>query len=301
MSASSINLRHLRYFIAIVEQGTFRAAALRLHVSQPPLTRQIKQLEAVMQTTLLVRKPRGVEMTAAGQVFYREARNIVRLTEQAVRQAQLTANGQTGRLDIGIFGSAIFGAIPRITRAFQSQYPRAEVSLYTMDRSELLRALRERRVSVGFNRFFQREPDLTWERIQTEHINVALDHQHPLAAKEQLSLAEIVSEPLIMYPRAPRPGYADHVLNLFKRKELTPLDTLNVDDVSTAIALVASGVGLALVPDSARNLKVPGVVYRPLMKRDNATLDLCIIYRSDDEDSLLKRFLDVARALQLDH
>lgn len=297
VNLSAIDLRHLRYFVAVVEQGSFRAAALKLHISQPPLTRQIQQLEGAAQATLLIRKPRGAELTEAGRVFYREARNILMLMDRAITHTHLTASGQVGRVDVGIFGSAVFGAIPRITRAFQNRYPRAEVALYTMGRVELLQALRERRLTVGFNRFFQREPDLTWERVQTERINVALDRTHPLASERVLSLAKIASAPLVLYPRAPRPSYIDHVLTLFRRRNLVPKQVLEVDDVPTAVALVASGIGLSLVPDSARSLQLPNVLYVPLDKKDHAVVDLCVIHRTDDDSALLGRFLEVVREL----
>lgn len=108
MSISGLELRHLRYFVAVVEHGSFRGAALRLHVSQPPLTRQIQQLEELLGVTLLQRKPRGIEPTDAGLVFFDEARNILTLAEQAASRALLAGQGQIGRLDVGVFGSAVF-------------------------------------------------------------------------------------------------------------------------------------------------------------------------------------------------
>ena len=143
MNIASLEIRHLRYFVAVVEQGSFRGAALRLHVSQPPLTRQIQQLEEVLGVQLLLRKPRGVETTVAGQVFFDEARNILALTEQAASRAQLAGEGQLGRLDVGVFGSAVLDTIPRIIQKFRNTYPRVEVVLHNLDRAGQLRALRE--------------------------------------------------------------------------------------------------------------------------------------------------------------
>ncbi|TAM10689.1 MAG: LysR family transcriptional regulator [Nevskiaceae bacterium] len=298
MNLSAIDLRHLRYFIAVVEQGSFRAAALKLHISQPPLTRQIQQVEGAVGATLLIRKPRGVEMTTAGRVFYREARNILMLVERAANQARLTAAGQIGRLDIGIYGSAVFGAIPRIVRAFQERYPDVDIALYTMGRTEQLRALRERRLTLGFNRFFQHEPDLAWEPVQTEHINVAIDSAHPLASRKSLSLTEIAGQPLILYPRSPRPGFIDKVLKALEQQDVTPHSLQEVDDVPTAIALVDSGRGVSFVTDSACNLRLPNVSYVPLVQGEFAQVDLCIAHRKDDHSTLLACFLDVARALR---
>lgn len=298
MNLSAVELRHLRYFVAVVEQGSFRAAALRLHVSQPPLTRQIQQLEEVLGVPLLVRRPRGVEPTSAGLLFFEEARNILLLIEQAANRARLAGHGQLGRLDVGVFGSAVFDTIPRIIQAFRDHFPRVEVVLHNLDRTGQIRALRERRLTVGFNRFFDHEPDLSWEVIQTERLNVALHHAHPLAQHPQLGLAQIGTQELILYPRTPRPSFIEQMLRLFHRKGVSPHVIHEVDDVVTAVALVSSGFGISLVTDSACNLRLPGVVYVPLRSEDRATFDLCMIHRKDDESALLQAFLKTARDMR---
>ena len=298
MNLATIEFRHLRYFVAVVEQRSFRAAALRLHVSQPPLTRQIHQLEEALGVSLLTRKPRGVEPTDAGQVFYEEARNLLALTAQAASRAQLAGLGQLGRLDVGIFGSAVFGAIPRIIQAFRDRYPQVEVVLHNLDRTGQIRALRERRLTVGFNRFFEDEPDLSWEVIQTERLHVALHHAHALAGSTHLSLAQIGDQPLILYPRTSRPSFIDQVMRLFHKQGVSPRVIQEVDDVVTAVALVASGLGLSLVTDSACNLRLPGVVYLPLQIQDRASFDLCMIHRSGDESALLQAFLATVRSMR---
>ena len=297
MNIASLELRHLRYFVAVVEQRSFRGAALRLHVSQPPLTRQIRQLEQAVGAQLLVRKPRGVEPTDAGAVLYEEARNVLTLIERGAQRAHLAGLGQIGRLDVGVFGSAMFRAIPRVVHEFRSRYPEVEVVLHTMHREEQLRALRERRLTVGFNRFFANEPDLKWEVLGSEDINVAIHDRHPLAGHEQLSFAEIIDGPLILYPRAPRPSFIDHLLKAFRERGLDPKHVHEVDDVVTAVSLVATGMGLSLVPDSALSLQLPGVRYIPLRPPDRARFELCLIYRADDDSRALQAFLEVARAL----
>lgn len=300
MSIAGIELRHLRYFVAVVEQRTFRAAALRLHVSQPPLTRQIHQLEEALGVKLLERSARGAEPTAAGKVFYAEARNLLGLAEQAAERTRMAGDGRLGRLDIGVFGSAVLGAIPRIVQRFRLSHPQVELVLHGLDRLGQVKALRERRIAVGFNRYFADEPDLSWEVIQTEQMVVVLPEQHPLAGREVLSLAEIGGEPLILYPRTPRPGFIDQMMRMFHLRRITPNVSQEVDDMVTAVGLVASGFGLSLVTDSGRNLRVPGTVQVPLRKDDSATVDLCMIHRRDDESPLLMEFLEVARALRGD-
>nr|ALV86425.1 LysR family transcriptional regulator [uncultured bacterium 16] len=298
MSLAAIEFRHLRYFVAVVEQRSFRGAALRLHVSQPPLTRQVQQLEEALGVTLLLRKPRGIEPTDAGQVFYEEARNILSLTEQAASRAQLAGQGQLGRLDVGIFGSAVFDAIPRIIQSFREHHPKVEVVLHNLDRAGQIRALRERRITVGFNRFFEGEPDLVWETVQTERLNVAMHHANPLARESSVALSQLDGQPLILYPRAPRPSFIELAMRMLHKRGVTPRSIQEVDEVVTAVALVASGFGLSLVPDSACNLKLPGIVYVPLRGEDDATFDLSMIHRRDDESAILLAFLNTARSMR---
>ncbi|MGH8516313.1 MAG: LysR family transcriptional regulator [Panacagrimonas sp.] len=299
MSLVGIEIRHLRYFVAVVEQRTFRAAALRLHVSQPPLTRQIQQLEDALGVKLLERSARGAEPTAAGKVFYQEARNLLSLAEQAVERTRLAGDGRLGRLDIGVFGSAVLGAIPRIVQKFRQTHPQVELVLHSLDRLGQIKALRERRIVVGFNRFFADEPDLRWEVIQTERMVVVVPEHHPLAGHPVLSLAEIGREPLILYPRTPRPGFIDLMMRMFHLRRITPHVSQEVDDMVTAVGLVASGFGLSLVTDSGTNLRVPGTVQIPLREADAATVDLCMIHRAEDDSPLLTEFLEVARVMRV--
>jgi LysR family transcriptional regulator, benzoate and cis,cis-muconate-responsive activator of ben and cat genes len=298
MTSASIEFRHLRYFIAVVERQSFRAAALALHVSQPPLTRQLQQLEKALGVKLLTRTSTGVEPTAAGKLYYEEARHLLTLSEQAAARAHLAGHGQLGRLDVGVNGSAVLGAIPQIIRTFRGQYPDADVVLHSLDRASQIKALHEHRIAVGFNRFFTTEKNLTWEVIQTEQMHVALHHQHPLATRKTLRLSDIGDQRLILYPRYPRPGFIDMMMRLFDRQGIAPYRIQEVDDVITAVALVASGLGITLVTDSGCNLQVPGIVHLPLRKADNATVDLCMIYRDRDDSPLLDAFLMVARNLK---
>lgn len=298
MPTGSIEFRHLRYFIAVVERQSFRRAALTLHVSQPPLTRQVQQLEEALGVKLLIRTSTGVAPTAAGKVYYEEARHLLMLSEQAAARALLVGQGQIGRLDVGVNGSAVLGAIPQIIRTFRSLYPDVEVVLHSLDRASQIKALREHRITVGFSRFFTDEKDLTWEVIQTERMHVALHHQHPLASRKLLRLSDIGDQRLILYPRNPRPGFIDMMMRLFDRQGISPYRIQEVDDVITAVALVASGLGITLVTDSGCNLQVPGIIHLPLRKADNATVDLCMIYRNNEDAPLLEAFMAVARNLK---
>lgn len=300
MTANFLDFRHLRYFVAIYEGRSFRTAALKLHISQPPLTRQIQQLEEYLGTQLLIRKPRGVEPTAAGKAFYNEAKNILQLLERAADTARLAGEGQLGRLDVAGFGSAVLDLVPRIILAFREQYPRVEIVLHNMNREDQIKALRERRITVGFNRFFDLEPDLDWEVLLSEEMAVAVPAQHPFAGRKSVTLQDIAREPLIFYPRVSRPeGFTEALLRMFHRRELSPNVVQEVNDVMTAIAFVASGQGLTLVVQSAKALAMNNVVYVDIAKKDAMAFDLAMIHRKDDGSPLLQAFLAIAREVPL--
>tara|TARA_R110001592_G_scaffold363372_1_gene686030 strand:+ start:140557 stop:141477 length:921 start_codon:yes stop_codon:yes gene_type:complete len=295
---TAIELRHLRYFIAVADAGTFRGAALQLHVSQPPLTRQIQQLEGVLEVKLFERKSRGVELTAPGEVLYEEANNILALVDQAALRTKQAGEGQLGRLDVGIFGSAIYGAVPTIIREFRATHPKVEIILHNLDRPGQIKALRERRLTAGLNRFFGDEPGLSWEKVHSERMNLAVYLDHPFANRSSITPSEVGHEPLILYPRKVRPSFIDYVQKMFHECGITPNIAHEVDDVTTAIALVSSGMGLSLVTQSASNLRLPNVGYIPLEHNANGEFDLDIIYRSDDSSPLLQTFLETVRALR---
>ena len=298
MMIQALELRHLRYFLSVVEEASFRGAALKLHVSQPPLTRQIKQLEDILGTELLIRTPKGVELTAAGASLYQDARNIMTLMQQAAERCISAGAGKLGKLDVATFGSAIFGTIPMVIQRFREEYPGVEIVLHNMNRAEQLKALREGRISVGFNRFFSEEPDLVWEQVQSEKMSVALHRKNPLASRSQLRLRDIVDQPMILYPKTARPSFIDRMITLFNDHDLVPNIAHEVDDVITAVALVSSGLGISLVTESACNLKLPDITYIPLNPKEGAVFDLNIIYRRNDSSAILNAFINTVNAVK---
>ncbi|MBT0670107.1 LysR family transcriptional regulator [Novosphingobium profundi] len=296
MNISSIDIRQLRYFVAVVRHGSFRSAAQAIHISQPPLTRQIQQLEHAIGTELLIRRNRGVEPTTAGAAFFRDAENILETLERAAHRAKLTGEGQMGRLDVGIFGSAVLDTVPRIIKAFREIYPKVEIILHDMDRETQLEALRDGRIAVGLNRFFEREPGLEWETLHSEEMMLAVPSAHPLAAKSAICFPDLDGEPVIFYPRVQRPsGFTRYLMRLFHEREMVPNVVQSVDNAVTAVALASSGLGLCFVVEGAQNLQLPGVVYRRFKPEEKLSSDLSIIWRSDDDSPLVEAFLDVAR------
>jgi len=295
-----MDLRHLRYFIAVAEEKNIGRAALRLNISQPPLTRQIQQVEAELGVRLFNRTPKGMEATAAGELFLEEARNICAVFEQATERTQRAGQGKLGRLDVAIFGSGILDAIPKLLLAFRHAYPEVNIVLHTMNKGEQIEALRQRRITVGFNRMLSPLPDIACELVKTEKLLLALNASHPLAALDVVPFTAIAAHPLILFPTGTRPNFIDKVNGLCQEMGFIPLVSQEVGDAVTAVALVASGFGVCLVPESATVLALPGVVYRPLSGLpEHDRVDLSCIYLAEDQSPILAAFLHEVRSFGL--
>lgn len=291
-----MDLRHMKYFIAVAEEQNIGRAATRLHISQPPLTRQIQQLEEELGVQLFVRTPKGVEITQAGTLLLEDARNICALVEQATERTQRAGQGKLGRLDVAIFGSATLDAIPRLLLSFRNRNPGVKVVLHTMTKAEQIEALRQHRITVGFNRMLAPEPDIGTELVMTEQLLLAVSESDPLSKRVEIPFAELAHRPLVVFPTGARPNFIDKVMTLCGERGFTPNISQEVGDAVTGVALVASGYGVCLVPKSATTLQFRGVVYRPL--RDvppHGAIDLSCIYRLGDQSPLLGAFLKTVR------
>lgn len=293
-----MELRHLKYFAVLAQELNFNRAAIRLHISQPPLTRQIHQLESELGVQLFVRLPRGLELTAAGTSLFDDARRILGMVDAAKDRAAKAGRGEIGRLDVGIFGSAIFNHIPRLLLQFRQLYPDVQISLHEQTKAEQIQALRERRLTIGFNRHVSGEHDIVVETVYLEPLLVALHSAHPLAQKAAIGIRELSGEPLILYPNNTREGFADHVVSLFHDEGLQARVVQEVKDAVTAVALVSSGFGLCVTPEAASSLRLPGVVYRPLNANPPPAIDLVCLYRRDDTSPILAAFLETVRKFQ---
>lgn len=291
-----MELRHLRYFVAVAEEGNIGRAAERLHMSQPPLTRQIMQLEREVGTALLRRTNRGVELTNAGEVLLDDARRLLTLAEQAGERAARAGDGSVGRIDIALFGTGIFGVIPRLLRVFRDETPDVRIVLHNMAKDEQLEALSLGTIDLAFNRVVQPVPGITSETLLMERLWVAVPDDHELSARTAIKLVELEGEPLVLFPTGSRPSFIDVALRMCREAGFEPNVVSEVTDSVHGIALVASGGAVCLVPNSGRNLKVPGIVYRPLTGSSVTHLELACLYRSNDESPVLIRLLESFRA-----
>jgi DNA-binding transcriptional LysR family regulator len=286
-----MELRHLRYFVCVAEEQNIGRAALRLHISQPPLTRQIQQLEEQLGALLFRRTSRGVELTDAGRVLYEDARSILGQAERAAERTHKAALGLLGRIDVAIFGSGIFGVIPQLLRRFRNDYPEVSITLHSMNKEEQIDALRHHRITVAFNRLMRPVDGLSCETLLTEPIHVAVPSGTPLAARTAIAIEELQHQPLVLFPTGSRPSFIDRVREMCLAAGFVPQVAQEVGDVVHAVALVGTGFGVCLVSHSATHMRIPGVTFRPLVHPTQSRVDLCCIHRSDDDSQILRAFL----------
>jgi DNA-binding transcriptional LysR family regulator len=290
-----MELRQLRYFVAVAEELHFRRAAERLHVSQPPLSHQIQALEAEMGCLLLARTRRRVELTPAGAAFLRDARAILAELDAAVATARQIHAGQTGRLRINFVGSALLSIVPGAVQRFRDARPEVEVELRERATVDQVRAVLDGVVDLGLVRPpIEPHRDLRVQTVVREPTFVVVPAGHPLAELEVVALARVAAEPLVLFPRDQAPGFHDVLINALAGTGVAPRVVQYAPETTTIIGLVAAGIGVSLVPASVRRLEIEGVAYRPVPEAPD--VELAAITRADDASPLVQAFVDHARA-----
>lgn len=290
-----MELRHLRYFVAVAEELHFGRAAARLYIAQPPLSQQIQQLERELEVTLFQRTSRRVQLTPAGEVFLAGARQTLAALDAAVQSAQRASRGETGWLGIGFAASATYDLLPAVLHDFRAQFPDVQLSLMELNAVEQSAALRDRSIHVGFARPHTDEAEVVLEAVLREPFLVALPAAHPLVGRSELSLALLADEPFVSFPERPLPSYAQVVRAVCEGAGFAPRVVQEVREMQTAISLVAAGLGIALLPASVQHLRRDGVVYRPLPD-DAPRTELAVISRKEDASPVLQNFLVIVRA-----
>jgi DNA-binding transcriptional LysR family regulator len=290
-----MELRHLRYFVVVAEELHFRRAAERLHMSQPPLSQQIRALEEEIGVQLFTRNQRRVELTAAGAAFLVRAREILAAVEDAARQARRVQRGEVGRLAVGFVGSAMYSFVPELLNAFREEYPDVTLRLHELGTSEQLRQLDNGRIDVGFVRLPVARPELRAETVLDEPVIAALPEAHPLAARARLRLSDLEGQPLVLLTRAGAPGLRAALAEAIEALGGEDVITQEVAEMQTVIGLVAAGAGVSLVPASVRALMREGVTYRAL-EGDVPVVRLEMTWRAEEESPVLVAFLERARA-----
>ncbi len=290
--ADIMDISRLKYFVVTAEERSISRAAERLHITQPPLTRHIQSLEKELGVSLFNRTSGGVELTEAGKTVLGHARAIRTQVEQATEQVRKVARGQAGKIDIGVYGSAMLDSIPKILGAYSSSHPDVRVVLHVAPGGNQIESLHGGRILIAFDRYLPDTPELHSELVCRETLWVALNRNNPLAQKSGVSLDDLRASPLIgeqdpcVYPTC-QP--------LFRHYDFEPLVVHKAVDMISAVTMVAGGFGSAFVPESVLNVQLPNVVYRPLKTDVECFIDLHCAYRRNEQSPLLKSLLDCIR------
>lgn len=292
-----MELRHLRYYVAVAEECHFGRAAARLHIAQPHLSQQIKVLEGELGVQLLARSTRMVEVSAAGRDFLAQARLILEAVDHAGQRAVRVAAGEVGHLTVGFTGSATYELLPALARVLRSESPDLGLDL----RGEMLTAaqvdgLRKHTLDVGILRPPVRESGLDVKTLRREPLIAVLPRDHRLAAGSSVRLTDLRNEPFITYPSHDRSVVYEAVLNTCQRAGFNPVIGQEVSETSTLVVLVAAGRGVALVPASVQHLNVTGAVYSPLTGA-TAEVELAVATRQNDDSPHVRRLLARLRTL----
>lgn len=263
-------------------------------MSQPPLSTQIKGLEQELGVTLLDRSTRRVELTDSGRTFLARAREILGAVEEARVEARGAELGLRGRLEVGFVSSATLSLLPPALRIFRERFGGVELDLRELSSVEQLETLYEDELRVGLVRLPLRAPGVRFEPVLAEPLVVALPAGHPLEAHEAISLEAVAESPLIFFQRRLEPGSHEQILELLGRVGALPKVAQYAVHLQTVIGLVASGIGVAILAESARRLHREGVIYRPLDAPD-ATSWLGLAWLERDESPLVENFVRVVR------
>ena len=290
-----MELRHLRYFIAVAEELHFGRAAQALGISQPPLSQQIQALEQEIGARLFERTNRRVELSEAGRLFLAEARLVLAQVDKAADVARRAQLGQLGELKIGFTSSAPFNSsIPQAIFAFRQAFPAVHLALQEMSSKEVAEALVDESVQVGIMRPLPLPESLVAVELFREPLVAIIRADHPLAvgSEEGLQLSALAAEPFVFFPRSYGSGLYAQLLNLAREAGFSPLITQEAGEAMTIIGLVAAGLGVTVLPASYQRMRIDGVVYRTLLDAE-ANTAVWLVQRRDQHSPMAKAFVEL--------
>ncbi|MGR9248862.1 LysR family transcriptional regulator [Rhizobium leguminosarum] len=261
-----MELRHLRYFLVVAEEGNFTRAAAKLGIGQPPLSQQIRDLEREVGAALFHRVPHGAELTAAGAAFLGEAKASLTAAEKAKLAAQSANRGETGRLSLGFTASSAFNPVVSTTiRRFRARWPEVQLSLTEMNTLALMQKLERGELDATFMRPSLDDPTgIRLRRLPDEPMVIALPASHPLARRSKLPLAALADEPFILFPRLVGLSLYDDVVLACRKAGFELTVAQEAPQISSVVNLVAADLGVSIVPASISQIKLEGVAYRPI-------------------------------------
>lgn len=287
-----MELRQLRYFVAVAEELSFVRAAKRVGISQPPLSRQIANLEAEIGTMLFNRNKHGVTTTEAGSVLREELRHALPRLETAIKTAQRAAKGQVGTLVLGFGGSAVYTITPTLLRSFRRSFPDVELLLQNVPVTSQLDALMDQRIDIGFLIMPVDNDAIATKVLLRDKLNVALPSGHPLTKRKIVSLNELSNENFLVFPRSRNFGFYNKVVDLCTRAGFIPNVAQEISPLESQIGLVAAEVGIAIVPSVAQKFRLTEVEFRPLRER-TAYVEFAMAWRKSNTSPAVRAFIDV--------
>ncbi len=289
--------RQLRYFVTVARERNFTRAAEKLHIAQPPLSRQIQQLEDEFGVALFDRGSRPLALTDAGRLLFEQATQVLDRMDEMKTMMRRLHEAERIRFSIGFVASTLYGYLPEVIRRYRAARPGVELSLLELTTMEQVVALKEGRIDVGFGRIGFNDAGIVDTLLRNERLSAALPLTHPLASRTgQIRLEELAGSALVVYPKSPRPSYADQVLALFRERDIKPIAVHEVRELQTALGLVAADSGVCLVPASVERLRRDNVVYRPLQE-PSAVSPIVMKTRKDDRSPELALILRLIREM----
>uniref|UniRef100_UPI0033404F43 LysR family transcriptional regulator n=1 Tax=Castellaniella defragrans TaxID=75697 RepID=UPI0033404F43 len=286
-----MNLRHIRYFVAVAEELHFSRAAQKLHISQPPLSMSIQQLENDLGFQLFIRTNKSVSLTDAGRLFYQEALQLLRHADEMQRVGERAAKGTIGHLRLGFASSMLFRGLHDKVHAYRARYPDVEVSLHELNSSEQLKALQREQIDIGFVHNHQNEAGISTHLFVAEHFVCCLTTEHALAQAAVVPVGALRNEIFLLFPRTLSPHYYDRIMAICVNAGFSPYIIHEVRNWLTIVEMVSQSLGVALVPRSMSRLWKSNVVYRPI---DNGAIlsETHCVWRSNSRSILVRNFLE---------
>jgi DNA-binding transcriptional LysR family regulator len=284
-----MELRHLRYFVAVAEELSFRGAAERLHIAQPPLSAQIKALETEMKVQLLERTTRQVRLTHAGRVFLDEARRVLAASATAQERAREAQHGLTGTLRFGIIAPSANAWLAGILSRFRHNYPNVQLSLFDLTSTEQLRRLRIGELDAGLLRPPVSYPELDYSFVSESTQVLALPERHPLAKKQRIAWKDFDEQELVLIHPSAQHGYYDPFLAQCAKAGAKPRAVQYANDIQTKMWLISAGFGIAPTTATLAEVKRPGLVFRPLPP-GLPPVQTILVWGRDDASPVLSHF-----------
>lgn len=291
-----MELRHLRYFQAVAKEMNFTRAAERLHMAQPPLSRQIRELEEELGVQLFDRSGRALKMTEAGRFLNEQSLQLTARLQEIVESTRKIGNNEKQWFGIGFVPSTLYGFIPEVIRAMRGLDSKVEVGLSELITTQQLEALKAGRIDIGFGRILLEDPAIVRTVLLEEPLVAVLPVGHALLKKKALTLDDLDGQPFVLYPARPRPSFADHVMGLCRAHGRSLRVVHEANELQTAIGLVASGLGMTLVPASVRGLRRDDIDYRPL-DAPGFISPVIMSYRADDQSPFLRKVVELVQSV----